>query len=143
MSLMSDAFSFSSGNELSNLPYPDDINFGPVPEKTSSQTSSLSPSSPSIRAGQICPLSFTAATATETYSEKANVQLHQFKGALNLLFGLGRHYVYTGLAIEPLRSGHHHASCRYPGSCPSEECSSAHHNFRFGGCIGTQRTNQK
>jgi len=84
MSLMSDAFIFSSGNELSNLPYPDDINFGPVPEKTSSQTSFLSPSSPSIRAGQICPPSFTAATAIETYSEKANEQLHQFKGALNL-----------------------------------------------------------
>ena len=78
---------------------PDDINLGPLPEESSSQPIS---SSPSV-AGAEMPALFMLFRKVD--SERTNVSLNQSNTTAALQAGLGRHnYGFSGLTMEQVHT---------------------------------------
>jgi len=80
---------------------PDDINLGPLPEESSSQPISSSPSV--AGAGAEMPAFFRLFQKVD--SERTNVNLNQSNTTAALQAGLGRHnYGFSGLTMEQVHT---------------------------------------
>ena len=79
--LVRSALFFSSENDHSDLPYPDDITTGPVPEEASTESISLSPSP----ASSVAEIPAAQLPRQKLYSERAIVRLNQVQTQLNFL----------------------------------------------------------